>query len=183
MHVGKKMVLVLVLCAGLALPPWVGAEEPPPSAENRQEQDAPPPVAGNAAPEQDPDKSETFASIELDRFIEQEQKAIGNGKKMIKMAVPVSFEARMKRLPEQRQMEYIYTALELIGVSPMPEVHHRMFIESGEGRIIPVYVEQKAVARLNSGLKEEEKAVFRGYHVYSYAKGPAIMVVDFAAVQ
>ena len=121
---------------------------------------------------------EGFNSIQLDSFIEQEKKA-GEGKKMIKMAVPVSFEAKMKRFPEEKKMAYIYTAMEMAGVNPLPEVEHRMFVESQQGRIIPVYVEKEAVKKLKAGLKEEDSARFLAYHVYSYAKGPALLVVDF----
>ena len=192
----KIAVLAIVLWAGLVLPLWAGAEEQatanpqapaaqavPADSPNQAVTKAPAEaagVAGNTA--QEPAKPETFASIELDRFIEQEQKAAEKGKKMIKMMVPVSFEAKLKRQPEEKQMEYVYTALELSGVKPIPEVRHRMFIESGEGRIIPVYIETNAVKKVNNSLKEEEKARFQGYHVYSYAKGPAILVVDFAAI-
>ena len=120
-----------------------------------------------------------FKLIELDGFIVQEKNAIGKGGKVIKLANPISFNAKMKRYPEERQMSYIYKALEISGVSPMPEVNHRMFIESEEGRIIPVYVEKNVVEKLMKGLKVEGRAKFIGYHVYSYAKGPAILVVDF----
>lgn len=120
-----------------------------------------------------------FKTVELDRFIEQEKKAVGKGNKLIRMAVPVSFAAKMKRQPEEKPLSYVYTAMEVAGVKPLPEVGHRMFVESGGGRIIPVYVEKQAAARLARGLKEEESARFLGYHLYSYAKGPAILVVDF----
>jgi hypothetical protein len=128
-------------------------------------------------------EDEKFKAVELDRFIEQEQKSAGEGKRMIKMFAPVSFEAKMKRFPEERELTYVYAAMELIRVNPLPEVHHRMFVESAEGRIIPVYVEKEAAAKLAAGLKEEDKARFVGYHVYSYAKGPAILVVGFAPVK
>jgi hypothetical protein len=91
----------------------------------------------------------------------------------------VSFQAKMKRYPEERSVSYVYKAMELAGVDPLPEIGHRMFLESGGGRIIPVYVEKQAVARIMQGLKEDQLARFLGYHVYSYAKGPAILVVDF----
>jgi hypothetical protein len=128
-------------------------------------------------------EDEKFKAVELDKFIEQEQKSAGKGQRMIKMFVPVSFEAKMKRFPEEREVTYVYTAMELIGVNPLPEVHHRMFVESAGGRIIPVYVEKEAAAKLAAALKEEDKARFVGYHVYSYAKGPAILVVGFAPVK
>jgi hypothetical protein len=188
--------LLIILWAVITAPLWAGAEEQPATdqqnpAAQAVAADSPNPAAIKApaataevdgTKAEEPAKPETFASIELDRFIEQEQKAAEKGKKMIKMMVPLSFEAKLKRQPEEKQMEYVYTALELSGVKPIPEVHHRMFIESGEGRIIPVYIEANAVKKVNNSLKEEDKARFQGYHVYSYAKGPAILVVDFAAI-
>lgn len=121
----------------------------------------------------------TFQKVELDQFIEQQKSSIKGNQKVITMAAPVSFTAKMKRFPEEKVMNYIYQAMEVSGVTPMPEVHHRMFIESAGGRIIPVYVEMNTVEKLQKGLKEEQKANFIGYHVYNYAKGPAILVVDF----
>lgn len=175
MHKLSKAMMALMFCTGLATPLWVGAEEQAAAPAQASEESKAPQL-------QQPAKPESFTSVELDRFIEQEQKAAADGKKMIKMMAPVSFEAKLKRQPEEKPMEYVYTAMELSGIKPMPEVHHRMFVESGEGRIIPVYIEANAVKKVNAGLKEEASARFQGYHVYSYAKGPAILVVDFAAI-
>lgn len=179
----KKIWGLVFLAACLFFPPNGRAEGVPASGAGPQEQvEQPVQRDGGKEAEQATAKKETFSQVELDSFIEQEKHAAEKGAKLIKMAKPVSFDARMKRLPEERQVSYVYKALELSGVSPMPEIHHRMFVESDGGRIIPVYVEKGAVQKLNAGLKEEEKAHFLGYHVYSYAKGPAILVVDFAAI-
>ncbi len=124
----------------------------------------------------------TFKNVDLDSFIVQEQK-VGEKGKIIKMAEPLGFDAVMKRFPEERELSYIYKALELAGVDPLPEVNHRMFIESAEGRIIPVYIEKEAVKKVKKGLKVEQKAHWMGYHVYSYAKGPAILVVDYTFIK
>lgn len=128
-------------------------------------------------------QNEKFKTIELDSFIEQQKKVVGKGKRLIRMADPVSFEARMKRHPEEKPMSYVNEVLELAGVKPLPEVGHRMFVESRGRRIIPVYVEKQAVARIGKELKEGKSARFLGYHLYSYGKGPAILVVDFAPLR
>ena len=124
---------------------------------------------------------ETFREIDLDGFIEQEISAFEHvkGQRLIRMAAPVRFEASVKRHPEEKELTYIYTAFEVAGVSPLPEVRHRMFVESREGRIIPVYVENQAASRLANDLDEGQSATFLGYHAYSYSKGPALMVADF----
>ncbi len=126
-----------------------------------------------------PAQDEEFKEVTLDEFIVNNKVDLEGGKKLLKMADPISFTARMKRFPEEKKMTYVYVALGVAGVQPMPVVEHRMFIESKEGRIIPVYVEKNVVEKLKNGLKEEEQAHFKGYHVYSYAKGPAILVVDY----
>ena len=182
MQVPQKITWALVLWACLTLPLTAAADEPAKTVQEappQVEQAVDPGITGNQGA---PKKEETFTRVELDTFIELEKHAAEKGKKLIKMAKPVSFDARMKRFPEEREVSYVYTALELSGVSPMPEIKHRMFVESSGGRIIPVYVEKNAVAKLNTGLKEEDKAHFLGYHVYSYSKGPAILVVDFSAI-
>ncbi len=119
-----------------------------------------------------------FKPVELDSFIEG-SKTDRPGRKAIMMARPVSFEAVMKRLPEKREVSYIYTALELSGVTNMPTVNHRMFLESDQGRILPVYIDVNGVKKVQAGLKEGQRAKFLAYHAYNYNKGPALLVVDF----
>lgn len=121
-----------------------------------------------------------FKAVELDAYIDTEKVQIKD-KKLIKTLTPISFEAAVKRLPEKREMSYVYTALELAGFNPMPGVEHRMFVESGDGRVIAVYVEKGVVKKIDTLLNVDERALFFGYHLYSYNKGPAIMVVDFTS--
>ena len=120
-----------------------------------------------------------FTAVDIDTFIVAEKGKVPKGKKLIKMAEPISFVASIKRLPEQRDMNYVYTALEVAGVQPMPKVEHRMFIETSAGRIFPVYVESNAAQKFAENLHEDEHVQLLGYHLYNYAKGPAIMVVDY----
>ncbi len=120
-----------------------------------------------------------FVAVDIDTFIVAEKGKVPKGKKMIKMAEPISFLASVKRLPEQRDMSYVYTALEVAGVQPMPKVEHRMFIETAAGRIFPVYVESIAAEKFVANLHVDEHVRLLGYHLYNYAKGPAIMVVDY----
>lgn len=183
---------VLVILSLLIFSPVARADEQP-QADGGRQAGAAESAAKNTGPEvnsletavpaeQAAAKQETFQQVDLDLFIEQEKLSAEKGKRMIKMARPVSFDALMKRPPEEREVSYVYTALELSGVSPLPEIHHRMFVESNGGRIIPVYVEKKAVEKIDAGLKTDEKMRFLGYHVYSYAKGPALLVVDYTSI-
>ncbi len=168
MSFAKKLLFILTLAALISCPVSMRAHAAAKPAASR--------TAGSA--------KAAFRAIDLDRFIVQEKKAVGKDKKrIIRMAAPVSFEARMKRNPEEKKMTYVYEVLELSGVKPLPEVKHRMFVESRGRRIIPVYVERRVVDRIGKELTAGSMARFVGYHLYSYGKGPAIMVVDFAAAR
>ena len=122
-----------------------------------------------------------FRPVDLDRFIDTER-ATADGRRLITMAAPISFEARLKRQPEPRSLSYVSTALELGGVAPLPVVEHRMFVESAAGRVIPVYVERGAVDWIKVGLRVDQRTRFVGYHLYNYAKGPAILVTGYQAL-
>lgn len=130
-------------------------------------------------------KLKGFKQIELDDFIAEEKQRVeksAKGGKLITMAAPVYFTAKMKRLPEEKTMNYIYTALQMAEMSPMPKVKHQMFVESPKGEVISVYVEESAVARLNKFMQAEQSAQFLGYHAYSYKRGPAILITEFIPV-
>ncbi|WP_309400855.1 hypothetical protein [Cerasicoccus maritimus] len=122
-----------------------------------------------------------FVPVEFDELIAEAIAEVEkfNGQKTIKPALPVRFKAKKKRDPEAKEMAYVYTALEVAGVTPLPDIQHRMFVESDSGDIIPVYVEKSAAERLTAELPDEASAEFVGYHLYNYTKGPAILVVDF----
>jgi hypothetical protein len=122
--------------------------------------------------------AENYKPIELDKYISN-HKGKKDGKVVITMADPISFQASVKRYPEEKNLEYVYTALTMAAMRPIPEVKHRMFIETQEGEIFPVYVELNAANKIKYALKEGDNTRFLGYHLYNYSKGPAIMVVDF----
>jgi hypothetical protein len=174
MHAGTKLLIFAALAIAIVRP----AAQAAPAARAQ----ATPVAKATAQPQAAPQKGQ-FRAVTLDSFVEQEKKAVGKGKRIIRMAAPISFEARVKRHPEERPMHYVYEVLEMSGVKPLPEVGHRMFVESRGGRIIPVYVEKQAAARIGSGVKVGKTARFLGYHLYSYGKGPAVLVVDFDGVK
>lgn len=113
--------------------------------------------------------------VNLDTFI-AEQKPAMPGTRTILPPKRVGFSARLKSHPEKIAISYLFEALSLMQVSPLPKVSHRMFLESAEGLIIPVYVEDAAVGRIRAKSLDADPAQFSGYHVYNYSKGPAIVV-------
>ena len=123
-----------------------------------------------------------FKKIEIDSFIVGCQADVEKSGKTITMMRPISFVGKMKRLPEEKNMNYVYVAMEMSGIDPMPTVKDRMFVETKEGRIFPVYVEESAKTKIVKGLGVDVETRFLGYHAYSYTKGPAIVVVDFESI-
>lgn len=119
-----------------------------------------------------------FKAVEIDRFIER-NKSDKKGEKLITLAKPVSFEASLKRYPEEKDMNYVYIALAMAKIDPIPEVEYQMFLETAGGHIFSVYIPNESVKKIRDGLQEGDHARFYGYHLYSYSKGPAIMIADF----
>ncbi|MBL4794498.1 MAG: hypothetical protein JKY24_03090 [Pseudomonadales bacterium] len=122
----------------------------------------------------------TYRMVNLDEYILQ-QRPITQGTKVILNPSHLTIAARIKRHPEKRNVEYLYGALRLMQVDPMPQVNYRMFIESDEGQIIPVYVEDSIVSQIEKRIPLEVRVLLKGYHVYNYSKGPALVIESVEA--
>ncbi|MEM7173181.1 MAG: hypothetical protein AAF530_23660 [Pseudomonadota bacterium] len=114
-------------------------------------------------------------AVDLDNFIATQQPTMP-GTRTILPPGRVSFVAVLKSQPELIKVQYLFEALAVMQIEPLPKVSHRIFVESAEGTIIPVYVEDKAVPLIKDKVATESQASFVGYHVYNYSKGPAIVV-------
>ena len=114
-------------------------------------------------------------TIDLDHYIES-QRPVSKGSRTIFVPKPVAFTARLKSHPETIEVAYLYEALSVSKVSPLPEVSHQMFVQSDGGQVIAVYVEDRLVDGIVDGLALEALAEFDAYHVYNYSRGPAMVV-------
>lgn len=122
----------------------------------------------------------SYKMVNLDEFIHQ-QRPLTEGTKVILNPGHIKIAARIKRHPEKRNVEYLYGALRMMQVDPMPKVNYRMFIESDEGQIIPVYVEDAIASQISKRIPLETRILLKGYHVYNYSKGPAIVIENVEA--
>ena len=118
---------------------------------------------------------DAYRLVNLDHYIETQQPAMP-GTKTILPPRNVRFHAVVKRHPERITVKYLYRALSMMQVEPLPAVNYRMFVETGQGKIIPLYVEDAVVAAIRKQVPVEQGSRFRGYHVYNYAQGPAIVI-------
>ncbi|MEM7210740.1 MAG: hypothetical protein AAF479_02435 [Pseudomonadota bacterium] len=113
--------------------------------------------------------------VNLDAFVTEKQVAKEGTREIIPPA-GIRFTAAIKQVPDRIEAEYVYTALQLMKVDPLPAVNHRMFVETSEGKIIPVYVWDEAVSIMNGKGVTGDQIELAGFHVYTYSKGPAIIV-------
>ena len=118
--------------------------------------------------------------VNLDEYIIQ-QRPMTEGTKVILNPAHIKIAARIKRHPEKRDVEYLYSALRMMQVVPLPKVNYRMFIESDEGQIIPVYVEDAIALQVSKKIPLDTRVLLKGYHVYNYSKGPAIVIESVEA--
>ena len=116
--------------------------------------------------------------VDLDAFVAARQVAKA-GTREIVWPEGLRFAGKLRSAPRKIDAEYIYTALSVMKVAAVPQINHTMFVESASGAVRPVYVRDDAVARLQAaGVGAEVELT--GFHVYTYAKGPAIVVDGLA---
>ncbi|MCG8492380.1 MAG: hypothetical protein MI743_12250 [Sneathiellales bacterium] len=116
-----------------------------------------------------------YTHVDLDNFIAVQKPAMP-GTRTILPPNDVSFTGVLMEGPKQIKVKYLFEALSVMNVTPLPKVSHRMFISSRQGKVIPVYVEDAAVEEIQKKIKVDEEALFLAYHVYNYSKGPAVVV-------
>lgn len=90
----------------------------------------------------------------------------------------IGFTARLAEPPRKAKTDYLKTALSILQVAEPPPVSHQMLLLTPGGQRLPVYVEDKLVPVLAAA--ERREALFVGYHLYTYSKGPAIVVTGYA---
>lgn len=86
---------------------------------------------------------------------------------------PISFDAAVKQVPKEIKTDYLYEAMGIMKIDPLPVVTHRMFVETAKGHVMPVYV-WDGVAKDFAAAAEPVRMV--GFHIYTYSKGAAIIV-------
>lgn len=121
-----------------------------------------------------------FERVELDAYITAEKAAFESydRRKIMRMGRPIQFSATIKTVPEPKSASYIYRALSVAKMEPMPEVTHQIFIETAGGAIISAYVEKQAADEITSTLKAGQNAHFLAHHAYTYAQGPALLIIQ-----
>lgn len=93
----------------------------------------------------------------------------------------VSFQASLVGLPRPQKSDYLQFALRTMQVSQPPKVGHALLLRYGDApeQQLMAYVEDAVAARIGRELALGERREFFAFHVYNYAKGPALVITGF----
>lgn len=111
------------------------------------------------------------AQVDLDDLLQLRPRQ--GGTREIGPLAPITFEVVVKEAPKVISTGYLQEAFGILGYDPAPKVTHRMFVETAQGQVMPVYVWDKIAANFAAGPNPVQ---LRGFQVYTYSKGPAIVV-------
>lgn len=134
--------------------------------------------------------TEPHQSVVLQSFID-EKKKVYLGKINIVQPVNLRFTGVLKALPQKKPTGYLYTALQIMKVSPLPVIEYQAFLGAPASRdqpgdVIPVYIDNRlaeALARQDATKLIDQRYTWYGYHIYNFSRGPAIVLenVDLGA--
>ncbi len=119
----------------------------------------------------------SYKTINLHDFTEEKRDTY-TGKIAIVLPQKVSFSGILKALPKKKSTSYLYTALTVMEVSPLPTIEYQMFIgdPNYKDTVVPVYVDNVLADAIQQKLPTETHATWFGYHIYTYSRGPAIVI-------
>lgn len=115
--------------------------------------------------------------IDIDVYFKTHRSRPGEGRIIMTDPLPVTFDAKIMRHPQTNKTDYLQMALGFSSWDPMPVVKHSMFVASKTGKVVPVYMEEGVARYVSELTKVGDHKKFEGFHIYSYAKGPAILVL------
>ena len=121
-----------------------------------------------------------YKKVDLDSYIKTQRPHKKGGKSILPIK-RVMFNATLMSKPKQGKFNYIYMALDMMHMKPMPVIKHQVFVGAKDGEVISVYLEEHFAKVLEKhiklgNIKIGEDLVFKGYHSYNYKRGPAMVM-------
>ncbi len=137
--------------------------------------------AAIGAAELEADLRGSYRPVHLAGFVQENQlseEMIAKKQRLMKQPEAISFEATLVSRPKQGNYTLAYDALNLwSGNEKLPVIEHSAFVGfAAQGPVLGVYVAQGAVKILEQ-LELDAPAVFYAVHIYTYAKGPRLVIV------
>lgn len=122
-----------------------------------------------------------YEPVQLVEFVKSNQisqRMIDNKQRLMKQPKAIQFEGWAMSVPKPGKFELVYDALKFWS-SPdddMLEVDHSAYVTAEAAPVLSVYVTHSAAESMkNIGVKN--KAVFYALHIYTYAKGPRLLII------
>ncbi len=135
------------------------------------------PVAGLPASPLDP--AAAYQEVNLKELVGKSRTELP-GQRVIFAPKAIRFRAKLGALPVAQQADYLHTALNMMKISNPPQVKQRIGLDYGGERLLSAYIEEEAAKRLASQLKPGQARTFYAWHVYNYARGPALLIFSFS---
>lgn len=149
-------------------------------------------ASGQAAELLLPDLKYRFAEphqpMELQALVDKEKSAY-QGKIVIVLPVNLRFTGVLKALPAKKNTGYLQTAFQVLRVAPLPKVQYQAFMGApGDvdkpGDVIAIYMDNQLAEKITQrfGVSPlanpliNRRAVWYGYHIYNFSRGPAIVL-------
>lgn len=138
----------------------------------------------------DTSATDQFTPVQLHHFINNNQipeKLAREKKRVMLPPAAIQFDAMLMQTPKPGQFRLVHDALALWDTqnqTPLPKVDHSTFLQATDGRVISVYVSNKAAIQLKkiAGNTLPTACHIYAIHIYNYAKGPRLVVIGATAV-
>lgn len=123
---------------------------------------------------------EAYKKVALENYIKTQLPDKKGGKSILPIQ-RVTFDAALMSKPKEGKFNYIYMALDMMGMRPMPVITHQVFVQAKDGKVISVYLEEHFAKSLEKhimlgNIKIGNDLTFKGYHSYNYKRGPAMVM-------
>ena len=119
-----------------------------------------------------------YKAVDIDDYTAR-QRPLAAGTRTLLPPQYIVFTARIDQPPRPAKTEYLKLALSVLGIADAPAINHQMMLATPGGRRLPVYVEDALVQVLAQSAPVQTESRFHGYHIYTYSKGPAIVISGY----
>jgi hypothetical protein len=126
-----------------------------------------------------PDPAAAYKEVDLKDLVAKSRTNLP-GQRIILAPSPIRFRAVLGALPVAQKSDYLLTALGMMKVGDPPKVSQRIGLDYGGDRLLSAYIEEGAAKRLAERIRPGQAQTFYAFHVYNYARGPALLVISFS---
>lgn len=121
------------------------------------------------------DADAVHREVDIDAYVAEQRPLTASSRTLLPPRY-ISFAAKLAQPPRKAKTDYLRQAFSVLGITEPPAVGHQMLLVTPAGSKLPVYVEDALVPAIAATPAARQGARFWGYHIYTYSRGPAIVV-------